>query len=749
MIQRVVIDVSGIVQGVGFRPFVYILAKELNLNGTVLNNGDGVHIEIEGEKHNIDRFLERLYLDKPALAKINDIKKSFDTPQGEKSFTILESAQGQKRTLVSPDMSICDACLAELFDPDDRRYRYFASNCTHCGPRYSIIETLPYDRALTSMKAFTMCPVCAEEYKNPLDRRYHAQPVSCHGCGPTLKLYDNENREVSCSDSDPILKVSQLFEQGAIVAVKGLGGFHLMCDGESEKSVALLRQRKNRPLKPLALLFPTMQMIAESTLLSTDEKEMIESKERPIVLVYKKAESVIASNVAPGIDRIGVMLPYTPLQFLIFDAFKRPLVATSANISNEPIIRTKDELMYKLGDVVDYVLDFNREIVNAVDDSVLQMVDDRPIFLRLGRGFTPKSFTLPFTLPFTLSKNILAVGGEQKNTLALAFHNQVVVSPHIGDLTSIEAFEFFERTLQTFQRFYDFTPDLIVCDRHPEYATSRWAKEQGVPVVEVQHHHAHILSVMLEQQIKGDVLGVAFDGTGYGEGKSIWGGEFLHCDSGTAFERVAHFKPLTLLGGHKAIKEPRRIALAMAFEVMDLNAVEKSKIAEWFTPKELTLLHKAYENSINVIKTSSLGRVFDGVASLLGIVHKLSYEGESGLKMEQYYDESIESVYPFEYSSGVISLDQMIVDLLDEEDKRRGVSMFFNTVVDVIVFMAQEHRVPLVLSGGVFQNRVLVTLLFRRLEEECIEYYFPKTISPNDSAIALGQIEYAIRLLHL
>ncbi len=380
MIQRVAIDVSGIVQGVGFRPFVYTLAKELELNGYVLNNGTGVHIEIEGRSSQIDRFLERLHSEQPPLAKIDTIDKRYCEPQGKLDFVIQESTQTQKRTLVSPDMSICEACLTELVDTKDRRYHYFASNCTHCGPRYSIIETLPYDRKSTSMKMFTMCSECDEEYTNPLDRRYHAQPISCHDCGPTLKLYDSQNREVICSD--PILEVTQLFEAGSIVAVKGLGGFHLMCDGESEESVALLRQRKNRPLKPLALLFPTIQMIEENSLVTSYEKEMIESKERPIVLVYKSRESLIASNIAPGIDRVGVMLPYTPLHHLIFENFKKPLVATSANISNEPIIRTKDELMDQLGNVVDYVLDFDREIVNAVDDSVLQMVDDRPIFLR-------------------------------------------------------------------------------------------------------------------------------------------------------------------------------------------------------------------------------------------------------------------------------------------------------------------------------------------------------------------------------
>ena len=726
----------------GFRPFVYALAKELELNGYVLNNGNGVHIEIEGRSSQIDRFLERLYKEQPPLAKIEAIQKDYEEPLSAAGFVIKDSSQGQKRTLVSPDMSICDACLRELIDLKDRRYHYFASNCTHCGPRYSIIETLPYDRALTSMKAFTMCPVCDTEYKDPLDRRYHAQPISCHDCGPTLRLYDSQNREVICRD--PIREVTRLFEAGSIIAIKGLGGFHLMCDGVNEESVALLRQRKNRPLKPLALLFPTIQMIEENSCITSYEKEMIESKERPIVLVYKNRESLIASNIAPGIDRVGVMLPYTPLHHLIFENFKKPLVATSANISNEPIIRTKDRLMNKLGHVVDYVLDFDREIVNAVDDSVLQMVDDRPIFLRLGRGFTPKSFTLPFTL----TKKILAVGGEQKNTLALAFHNQVILSPHIGDLTSIEAFDFFERTLQTFSRFYDFTPDLIVCDRHPDYTTSRWAKEQGVPVVDVQHHHAHVLSVMLEQNINEEVLGIVFDGTGFGDDGTIWGGEFLHC-SGTDYKRVAHFKPLKLLGGEKAVKEPRRIALAMAFAVMEFDDVKKSRAVEQFSVPELHLLHQAFIKEINTVLTSSLGRVFDGVASLLGIVHTLSYEGESGLKMEQYYDEDITESYSFECVNGVIDLDKMYLALLDGASKNEGVSRFFNTIVDIIVLMAKEYDLALVLSGGVFQNKVLVSLLLRRLDTEKITYYFPQGISPNDSAIALGQIEYAVRSLHL
>jgi len=740
MLKRVIIDVSGIVQGVGFRPFVYTIAKELDLKGFVLNNGHGVHIEIEGTQQKLNLFLTRLQDELPPLAQIDKIKKVHKKPQGDRSFVIQESNQSQKTALISPDMSICDQCLTEFHDPHDKRYHYFAINCTHCGPRYSIIETVPYDRASTSMKFFTMCQACEREYHDPLDRRYHAQPISCYDCGPTLTLYDSKNQKIDSQDL--IKKVATLFNQGAIIAVKGLGGFHLMCDGYNYKSVTLLRQRKNRPLKPLALLFPTMEAIEENSKVTPFEKEMILSKEKPIVLVHKKTDTNIAPNIAPGIDRIGVMLPYTPLQNLIFNCFKNPLVATSANLSNEPIIRTKKELVEKLANVVDYILDFNREIVNAIDDSVVQMIDQRPLFLRLARGFTPKSITLPFTL----NKNILAVGAEQKNTIALAFGNQVILSPYIGDLTSIEAFDYFERTLQTFKRFYDFIPDLIVCDKHPDYATTLWAQKQKVPAVQVQHHHAHILSVMLEQTIHGRVLGVAFDGTGYGEDHTLWGGEFLVCDDNRSFDRVASFKPLVLLGGNKAIEEPRRIALAMAFEVMDLDSVKKTKIAEWFSPTELTLLHKAYQNKINTIKTSSVGRIFDGVASLLEIVHVLSFEGESGLKMEQYYDERISNSYNFTINHGIIDYDPMISALL-QDNLTRGVSMFFNTLIEIIVSIAHSQNLPLVLSGGVFQNKVLVSLMLKRLRKEGIKYYFPQNITPNDSSIALGQIEYGIRYI--
>lgn len=741
MIQRVIIDVSGIVQGVGFRPFVYKIATQLELKGYVLNNGNGVHIEVEGEKNKLDLFLNQLHHNKPLLADIHTIKTIYDSSKGDANFIIQESKQSKKAALISPDMSICDLCIDELHNPDDRHYHYFALNCTHCGPRYSIIETVPYDRGLTSMKFFTMCQTCDNEYHDPLDRRYHAQPISCNDCGPVLTLYNAKNKKIESQNL--IQEVAALFAKGAIIAVKGLGGFHLMCDGRNYESVALLRQRKNRPLKPLALLFKTIEEIEENSKITSFEKAMIQSREKPIVLVSKQIDTLIAANIAPGIDHIGVMLPYTPLQFLIFQYFKNPLVASSANLSNEPIIRTKDELIKKLSNVVDYVLDFDREIVNAVDDSVLQMIDKRPLFLRLARGFAPRSISLPFKL----KKNILAVGAEQKNTIALAFDNQVILSPHIGDLNSIEAFDYFERTVQTFKQFYDFIPDLIVCDMHPEYTTTLWAKKQNIPILEVQHHHAHILSVILEQRIQGRVLGVSFDGTGYGDDHTLWGGEFLVCGDDPSYSRIAHFKPFLLLGGIKAIKEPRRIALAMAFEVMGLEDIQKTKIANCFTPAELTLLYQSYQNKINAPSTSSVGRMFDGVASLLGIVHFLSFEGESGLKMEPYYNEKINDYYSYSIDSGLINYDKMISGLIQEENRERGVSMFFNTLIEIIVSMAHSQKLPLVLSGGVFQNKVLVTLIFKRLEAEGIKYYFPQNIPPNDGSIALGQIAYGIRHL--
>ncbi|MDM5271133.1 carbamoyltransferase HypF [Sulfurovum sp. zt1-1] len=744
MIRRNILHISGIVQGVGFRPYVYSLALRYGLYGFVQNDGQGVVIEVEGEEEKLDLFFKTLYKELPPLARIDSIeKKETNHLKKEQTFSIIESRSTIKKALVSPDISLCDACLAEFNDTTNRRYGYFAINCTHCGPRYSIIKTVPYDRASTSMDRFTMCHQCEAEYIDPANRRYHAQPISCYECGPTLTLYDNLNREIKTENIPQF--VSSLLQEGAIIAIKGLGGFHLMCNAYDDNSVSKLRQRKSRPSKPFAVLFPTIDSIEGHAMITSSDRTMIQSKEKPIVLVQKKENTPLSKYIAPLIDRIGVMLPYTPLQFLLFKYFKNPLIATSANLKSEPIVYTKEMLFEKLGKVVDYVLDMDRDIVNAVDDSVVQLIDKRPMFLRLARGFTPCSFHLPFKV----DKHILAVGAEQKNTIALAFDDQVILSPYIGDLVSLDAMEYFERTLETFKRFYDFSPEMIVCDKHPSYTTTFWAKEQKLPLLQVQHHHAHILSVLFEQNIHTPVLGIAFDGTGYGDNGTLWGGEFLRIEQDYSYTRVSSFKPLVLLGGNKAIQEPRRIALSLAFDVMDLSEIKQSRLAKHFTPKELELLDQAYQKQIRTIDTSSVGRLFDGVASLLDIVQILSFDGESGLKMEQYYDPDIPDFYHFYIENGIIYYDEMIKALFYEHNQARGVSMFMNTLIEIIITIAHTQKLPLVFSGGVFQNKVLVEKLVQRLRQEKITYYFPQYIPPNDSSIALGQIAYTLQQLKL
>ena len=744
MIRRNILHISGIVQGVGFRPYIYSLAIRYELCGFVQNDGQGVVIEIEGEEEKLNHFFTQLHIELPPLARIDSIHTQEEKHlKKEKTFTIKESHNNFKKALVSPDISLCDECLTEFNNPQNRRYGYFAINCTHCGPRYSIIKTVPYDRANTSMAHFTMCNQCKAEYHDPANRRYHAQPISCYECGPTLKLYDNLNREIKKQNIAQY--VSSLLNEGAIVAVKGLGGFHLMCNAYSDNSIQRLRQRKNRPSKPFAVLFPTIESVEKHAMITSFEKTMIESKEKPIVLVQKKGKTPLSTYIAPQIDRVGVMLPYTPLQFLLFRYFKYPLIATSANLHGEPIIYTKEMLTEKLGNVVDYILDIDRDIVNAVDDSVLQLIDKRPLFLRLARGFTPTAFTLPFTL----DKHILAVGAEQKNTVALAFDNQVILSPYIGDLGSLDAMEYFERTLETFKRFYDFSPEMIVCDKHPSYSTTLWAKELKVPLVQIQHHHAHILAVLFEQKIHTPVLGIAFDGTGYGENGTLWGGEFLRIEEDYSYTRVNSFKPLVLLGGDKAIQEPRRIALSLAFDVMDLSEIKQSKLATQFTSNELELLYQAHQKHIHTIDTSSVGRLFDGVASLLEIVQILSFDGESGLKMEKYYDPNISDFYPFHIENGIIYYEEMIKALFHEHNQEKGISMFMNTLIEIIITIAHTQKLPVVFSGGVFQNKILVEQLVHRLIQEKIIYYFPQNIPPNDSSISLGQIAYALHQTQL
>ena len=733
------IKIKGIVQGVGFRPFVYNLALKLGLKGFVNNDESGVTVVLQGDEKCIETFITTLKTTPPPLAKIEELttqKQAFN--ELFDAFSIVQTkVSNAKTSLVSPDIAVCEDCIDDILNPNNFRYNYALTNCTNCGPRYTIIKTVPYDRIHTTMSSFTLCPTCQKEYDDPTNRRYHAQPICCAACGPKVTLYDRDNHAIK-EATQALQEVAIKIKQGEIIAIKSLGGFHLVCDATSNYAVNKLRQRKNRPSKPFAVLFKNLEQIKKVASLSFSEEKLIMSKEKPIVLVKKNKTSNLSQSIAPKIDRLGVFLPFTPLHILLFTYLDTPLIATSANLSDEPIIIKKDELYRKLGFVFDYVLDYNRPIMNACDDSVVQVVNDQLFILRKARGYAPDFLKLKNAT----TKNILALGANQKNTLALCFDNTVITSPHIGDLNSIEAMQFFENTLETFKRFYNFTPKLIVCDKHPNYETTKWAKQQSVPIVQIQHHYAHVLSCMAQYQLEQKVLAFAFDGTGYGDDGNIWGGE-IFIASQKEYVRIKHFEYFKLLGGEMAIKQIKRVGLSLLFENYTLEELLtlNNPCLNAFSHKEVELLHTVWSKGLNAPLTSSVGRLFDAVCSLAGIEHNVSYEGESGLLIEQAYDKTIQESYSYEINENTIVIHQAIRQMAHDKDATKICTKFINMLVEIIVEISNANsHLPVVLTGGVFQNKTLLELVCKRLDALNRKYYYSKDVPLNDAGIALGQI---------
>ncbi len=742
------IQITGIVQGVGFRPFVYNLAIKHNMKGWVNNDDRGVNILLNCKEQEAQNFINELQENPPVLAKINSINIEKITEIKEcKSFEIKQSSNSNnKSTIISPDMSICNDCIEDINDMSNFRYNYSLTNCTNCGPRYSIIKTVPYDRVNTSMSSFMLCENCAKEYNNPTNRRYHAQPVSCEVCGPNVTLY-NKYSEILESNINAVEKAADLINKGFILAIKGMGGFHLVCDASNDKVVSQLRINKNRPNKPYAVMFKDINSIKTYTKINLKEEETLCSKEKPIVLVKKKDDFSLSKLIAPNINQIGCFIAYTPLHHLLFRYLKNPILATSANLKDEPIIRSKDEVLNKLSLVVDYILDFNRDILNACDDSVIQIVENCNIKLRNARGYAPTSLKLEKTT----NKKILALGANQKSTISLAFENNLILSPYIGDLNSIESVEYFERTIETFKRFYDFEPDIIVCDKHPNYESTKFAfklKEinPNIELVQVQHHYAHILSTMAEYNLQKDVLGIAFDGTGYGDDGNIWGGEIFIANT-KEYKRVNHIAYFKLLGGEMAVKEPKRVALSLLFDnfgledilVMDLACVKA------FKTNEIKMLHTMWQKGLNAPYTSSVGRLFDAIASFADILHTQSYEGETGLLIEQNYDSSINEYYSYKITNEQIDLSSMIKEIILDLDKKLICSKFINTMVQIILDLADTYEnLPVVLSGGVFQNKILLQILIGKFQKQGREFYFNIDIPANDGGLSIGQIYHKI-----
>lgn len=742
MINSKIVKVKGIVQGVGFRPFVYNLCKKLKINGWVNNDDEGVNIALEANEFLIEEFIKQLKTYSPPLAVIDSLKILDKEFENFNDFQIIESKNNSnKTTIISPDISICQDCIDDINDENNFRYNYALTNCTNCGPRYSIIKTVPYDRVNTSMEKFTLCPLCQEEYTNPTNRRYHAQPVCCEKCGPKLELFNKENKKIQ-KDIEAIKKIATLINNGEIVAIKGLGGFHLVCDATNDKIVEELRLRKNRPTKPYAVMFKNIEQVYDYALFNEFEKDIITSKEKPITLVKKNQNTNLSSLIAPNISKIGVFLPYTPLHIILFKFLNNPIIATSANLKDEPIIRNKDELLSKLGHVVDFVLDFNREIINAVDDSVVQVIKDDVVKLRNARGYTPTTIKLETKQ----NKKIMALGANQKSTISFCFEDNIIVSPHIGDLNSIESLEYFTRTVETFKRFYDFEPDVIVCDKHPNYESTKWASKLNIKVVKIQHHYAHILSTMAEYKLKDKLLGFSFDGTGYGDDGNIWGGEVMLA-SKENYKRLFHFKYFKLLGGEKAVKEPKRVALSLLFDNYTLNELKQMNIAllNEFTNMELNNFYMMWQKEINAPLTSSLGRVFDAIASLSNIAHTQSYEGETGLLIEEYYDKNILDSYKYKIENEEIDISDMIKMIITESNKKIICSKFINTIVKIVVDISNNYNdLDIVLTGGVFQNKTLLEKCIDELKKVNKKVFFNKKVSLNDGGISIGQLYFLV-----
>ena len=757
MVVRAQVVVRGIVQGVGFRPFVYRLARENELSGWVLNSTQGVVVEVEGGKAAVESFLQGLAGRPPPRAVIDRVETSLLPPVGYTFFVIQASRDGDESVLISPDICVCADCLRELFDPDDRRYGYPFINCTNCGPRFTIVGDIPYDRPKTTMRVFAMCPRCDGEYHDPADRRFHAQPNACPACGPQVSLLGNDGRPAALGDGlEPIEGARRLLAGGAVVAVKGLGGFHLACDATDAEAVAELRRRKHRIDKPFAVMSLDAEAVSRYCELHEGERQLLESPARPIVLLRRQAGSPIAPDVAPHNDYVGVMLPYTPLHYLLLagtnggDLSTPPaLVMTSGNMCEEPLAIDNDEALARLDVLADYFLMHNRDIGVRCDDSVTRLFRGQETLLRRSRGYAP----YPIRLDLDMGE-VLACGAELKNTFCLTKGGDAFMSQHVGDLENYETLASYRSSIEHFRRLFRISPTVVAYDLHPDYLATQFALEKasgGLSAVGVQHHHAHVVSCMAENGLREPVIGVAFDGAGYGTDGRVWGGEFLladYCD----FRRMAHFGYVPLPGGDAAVRRPWRMAVsyllkALGEESLSLPLPLWSKVER----REVSLLRRMMEADVNCPLTSSCGRLFDAVSALLGVRTAVNYEGQAAIELEMLAAPGVDESYDWMLVRGSpATIDASPVIRGVVADLRRGVereviaARFHNTIAEIVAGTSASIRDKtgvdrVVLSGGVFQNVYLLERTLDALDERRFQTYIHHLVPTNDGGIALGQ----------
>ena len=740
------LKVNGIVQGVGFRPFVFQLAQKYGLKGEVANTSAGVSIHLEGLAGQITSFEADLATQAPPLAYIVDIASQTGTFKNHSDFAIVKSqGQSQMSTLISPDVSVCDDCLAELLDPGNRRYHYPFINCTNCGPRYTIIDDIPYDRPKTSMRHFKMCPACQAEYDDPTNRRFHAQPNACDDCGPHVGLFDNLKNVIG--NQNPIGNAVELLKQGNILAIKGLGGFHLAADAANTDAVRRLRRRKIREEKPLAVMSADLATIRGYAAVNREAEQLLTSIRRPIVLLRKKTPNSISDQVAPRNNYFGVMLPYTPLHYLLLQHDFTALVMTSGNLSDEPIAIENDDAFNRLAGIADYFLIHDRDIYLRSDDSIVRHIAGAERFIRRSRGFVPIPIFLKNKVP-----PILACGAELKNTVCVTKQDKAFLSQHIGDLENIATYDFFRLTVDHLKRILDINPEIIACDMHPDYLSTQFAAEQApIPNIQVQHHHAHVVSCMAEHKLEGAVIGLAFDGTGYGTDGTIWGGEIMIASS-HEFKRTGHLATVAMPGSAAAIKEPWRMAISYLqltfgdnFQNLDLPVLGEIET------EKVNILREMISKKVNSPLTSSLGRLFDGVAAICGIRQRVNFEGQAAMEFEMLAADSTNQMYDYQWETGEIYrllttpiIEGVVADIQNRVPVAKISAKFHRTLIrlfaefcDLIRRENELNRV--VLSGGCFQNATLLSGLIQALLDKKFEVFTHQQVPANDGGIALGQ----------
>ncbi|MEH2377769.1 MAG: carbamoyltransferase HypF [Nostoc sp.] len=775
------IRVRGTVQGVGFRPTVYRLAKACGLRGDVCNDGQGVLIKVSGSEEAITEFVARLQRECPPLARINQLTRIIY--EGEfkfDNFVISNSVSNAIKTEITPDAASCPQCQQEIFDPFSRFYRYPFNNCTHCGPRLSIIRAIPYDRCNTSMSAFAMCPECAKEYHDVENRRFHAQPIACHACGPTAWLERADGKPVTASMFsmlDDVDAVCTLLQKGEIVAIKGLSGIHLACDATQEAAVQKLRQRKRRYHKPFALMARDIEVIEEYCTVNVKEKELLTSAAAPIVLLQASGKKQLSSSIAAGQNTLGFMLPYTPLHHLIMRRMNRPIVLTSGNLADEPQCIDNDEAREKLRTIADYFLFHNREIINRVDDSVVRVVGDKVKIIRRARGYAPAAISLP--PGFHNVPQILAMGSELKNTFCLLREGEAILSQHLGDLENAAAFNAYQDTLNLYLNLFEHKPEVIAIDKHPEYISSKLGKELAdtnkIKIYQIQHHHAHIAACMAENGIHLDsppVLGIALDGLGYGDDGTLWGGEFILADY-RKFKRLATFKSVAMIGGEQATYQPWRNTYTQLISAKLWDDCQQQyadlEIVKFLNKKPLKLLNQLIEKGINSPPASSVGRLFDAVAAAMGICREeCSYEGQAAIAMEAIVDvRSLNNdketlIYPFSFSilDSIYCIDprpmwQALLNDLQQQISQPIMADKFhkglaNTIVEMVKHLCQENLInQVVLTGGVFQNCILLEQVSKGLQTLGIKVLTHSLVPANDGGLSLGQaVIAAAQLIH-